>query len=108
MFISRLDYNMQNIQDLSIEELQLQYVELSKNVTKMLQTSCPIVYLKELCDAINCDVSYRMTKDHLWIFFRISLESPIIYINRIILSGDLSGDKRKITHLTSRFTLFEM
>lgn len=71
---------MQNIQDLSIEELNLRRAELMKTISDVIRVSCPIVYLKELCDTINCDVSYRITNvpynywcrgkiQYYWIFF---------------------------------------
>lgn len=66
------------IKTLSTEELKEHYLILSKQITD----GCPISYLKELCDKMKYNVSYRLKGGYNWCFFRLSEGSPIIFVVR--------------------------
>lgn len=70
------------IKILPTEELKAQYLSLSRQVTEMQSVSCPIGYLKELCDKMKYNVSYRLKGEYNWCFFRLSETSPIIFVAR--------------------------
>lgn len=82
---------------LSTEELRVQMIDLSKQTTDMLSKSCAITFLKELCDALNYDISYRINQGYLWCFFRANVFSRIMFVTRLPC-GPIDV-KRLVSHL---------
>jgi hypothetical protein len=82
---------------LNTEELNTQLLDLSKQVTDMTTKSCAIQFLKELCDALYYEISYRLHHGYCWCFFRVNMHSPIMFTKRV--SWGLEDAKRQVSHL---------
>jgi hypothetical protein len=78
------------VKTLSTDELEDLCKEKTEDKQTMIFMSCPLTYLKELCDHKNFEVSFKVSRKYYWCFLRIN--GSIAHTTRVKFGNESPGE----------------